>query len=238
MKLKNILIVILSGIVMIFILLLIGNLSKHLPIESSGVNRIKGNPMSLPEGKDYKDWKKPIVYATSTLSNFIFAYPENAYVSGFGWEKVPTKGNISIRIPSSSETNVYIFTNSSPISSFNPKATTLRDYKTDYFTTGIAGDRQVLVHNKLVTLSIREEVLVSTSTEVVVNGIPMLRQRYSLGFWSLDAQGEKYFDTSNETSLKNLLRYVFFDGKTFVIITGFGSESYIDQIAQSLYLLK
>jgi hypothetical protein len=66
----------------------------------------------------------------------------------------------------------------------------------------------------------------------------MLRQRYNTGYWDLDAQGNRFFSSSDEVAQQNALRYVFFDGRNFIIITGWReSEKWIDRVAQSVRLI-
>lgn len=176
--------------------------------------------------------------ATSTLSNFSFEYPARVYVSGFGSEGVAFRGNLNISIPTNRETvNVFIFTTPAPMGSINPSAKTLDDYKTDY-PLSATGTQQVLVNGASKNIETREIVRILSSKNVFVNDIPMVRQRYSVGHWTLDNNGNRVFGDTDESEVHDELRYVFFDGKIFVTLTGWHSDIYIDQIAYSVRLLK
>ena len=175
-------------------------------------------------------------YSTSTLSNFIFSFPSKSYLSDFGVEGVVMKENINITI--SPENNVFIFTKPAPLGgSFNASAKSLEDYVKGY-PVSKEFSFDVLVNGKKETITTREEVLVSTSTFAKINDIPMLRQRYSIGRWSIDASGKKYFSDTDESEVHDELRYVFFDNKNYVIVTGGKSSEYIDKVAQSIRLMK
>lgn len=176
--------------------------------------------------------------ATSTLSSFSFEYPARAYLSEFGAEGVVFKGNLNISIPTNREAvNVFIFTTFAPMGSINPSAKILDDYKTDY-SVSATSTQQVLVNGVSKNIETHEIVRILSSESMYVGDIPMLRQRYGVGHWTLDNNGDRVFGDTDESEVHDELRYVFFDGKTFVIITGWHSDIYIDQIAHSVRLLK
>ena len=110
--------------------------------------------------------------ATSSLENFEFSYPKKAFIAGYGWEKVGFEGDINIVIEGQQE--VFIFTQPAPMTSFNPSARSLADYESSYATSA-TGTRQQLINGTLQDINIREQVLISTSTQVDVSGIKMLR---------------------------------------------------------------
>jgi uncharacterized membrane protein len=157
-------------------------------------------------------------------------------LTGFGWEQAAVPGAYNISVPSDAgEGHVYIFTQSSPLGSINPTAKTLDDYRIDY-PISATSSRQIIVKGKPTTMEVNPRARILSSEYVTINGITMLKQRYSVGFWSLDAYGNRVFDVSDESSVNDELRYVFFDGKTFVVITGWKSDFYINQIAQSVLI--
>ena len=178
---------------------------------------------------------------TKTVSNFSFEYPSHWYITGLAWEQEVIPGAYNISIPNNTsadgEHHVYIFTAPSPLTSINPNAQTLADYRTDY-SLSATSTRHVLVNGTPTTIETRREVRVLSSKGLIINDIPMLRQRYGVGNWSLDANGNRTFDTSSEADVTDELRYVFFDRKTFIIITGWQADSYIDQISHSIRLLR
>lgn len=107
---------------------------------------------------------------------------------------------------------------STPCMRFNPNAKLLADYGKGYRV----GDFEEVIHSQ---------------QGVTINGIPMLRQIYSQGYWTDHGTG-KLFDPIIESGVDHQVRYVFFDGSKFVVITGFRAELYIDQIARSVRLLR
>jgi hypothetical protein len=182
--------------------------------------------------------QQKVATTSKTIGNFSIEYPLDWYVTGFGWEQASVPGAYNISIPDSGsggEQHVYIFTLPSPLGSINSRAKTLDDYRTDY-PLSATSTRQILVNGTSTTIETHQEVRILSSEDVTINGIPMLRQHYSVGEWSLDASGNRIFDTSNEADVTDELRYVFFDGKTFVVITGWHADAWIDQIARSVQL--
>ena len=154
--------------------------------------------------------------ATATISNFSFAYPNRGFVTDLGYEGVVSKGNINIVIEG--QASVFIFTKPSILGGkFNPSATSIKDYKSDY-----------------------SGILISTSSRIMINGIEMLRQRYSVGSWQVNEVGEKYFHDTDESETHDQLRYVFFDGKQFIIVTGWSqhreNDYLIDNLVRTVHL--
>jgi hypothetical protein len=179
-----------------------------------------------------------VVNTTETIGNFTFGYPKGqGTLSEFGWEGVVEPGNYTLVINGMTNYDLFIFTVPSSLNSLNPNARSLDDYRTDYPLSGTS-TRQVLVNGTPTTVETREEVRILSSEDVTINGIPMLRQRYSTGEWSLDADGNRVFDSSMEADVTNELRYVFFDGKTFVVLTGWQADGTIDYVAHTISLLK
>lgn len=159
---------------------------------------------------------------TYQLSNFSFEHSQyDEIADSVAWEGLPCPGEIMVRVPyiAYEETSVYIST--SPTTSctdFNGNAKTLNDYTHDYkgafFTT-----------------------VVHSSEKVSVNGIPMLKQIYSVGYTRKDNNGKEIFDTSDR-GWDHQLRYVFFDGKKFVIIEGWQAPEYVEKIVKTIKLVK
>lgn len=175
--------------------------------------------------------------ATSTFSNFSFEYPASASVQEFSWEGVKSPGNTVIGIPTSrTSATIFLFTTPAPLSSINPSAKTLSDYE-DTYPIGATSTVQALVQGSVQTIVTQEEVRILSTEATTSNGIPMLRQRYSVGHESVDETGNPTFKDDSEAEVDNELRYVFFDGKSFVIITGWQDDSYIERIVGSIRLL-
>ena len=154
--------------------------------------------------------------ATATIAHFHFAYPNKSYLTGLGYEGVASKGNTNIVIEG--QVSVFIFTKPSILGGkFNPAAKSLEDYAKDY-----------------------SGILISTSTRMTLNGIPMLRQRYSVGSWQTNEKGEKYFHDTDESETHDQLRNVFFDGTQFIIVTGWSqhreNDYLIDNLVSTIHL--
>jgi len=164
-------------------------------------------------------------------------------VGPFGWDGTGDgEANLSIHIPViDNPVDVYFFTTPEPLGSINPSAKTLDDYETDY-PISAARMGTALVHGATVKIRIVETVHVLSNAKLLINNIPMLRQRYSVGRWLLDSDGNSIFDDSGDTEVDNELRYVFFDGKRFVILSSGDSspagDEFTDQIAACIQLLK
>jgi len=164
--------------------------------------------------------------ATSTLSNFSFAYPSanTSLIQHLAQEGVACDGEVAVSFSEQGDpeiAEVYIATSpSTACMRFNPNAKVLSDYEKGYQT----GDFEEVIHSQ---------------EKLTINGIPMLRQIYSQGYWTDHGSGTgvKAFDTSNEGSRDHELRYLFFDGSKFVTVAGLKTEEdYIDQIARSIRL--
>jgi|GEM_PF-2198636 len=177
---------------------------------------------------------------TTTIGIISFDHPSNWRVTAFGWEKVAVPGAYNISIPDAGpdgERHVFLFTAPSPFSSINPAAESLDDYRTGYPLSPTT-TQEVLVKDEPTTIETREQVRILFTEDVVVNGIPMLRQRYSIGRWQPDFNGTIVFWSTDELGEQNQLRYVFFDDTTFVVITGWRADTYIDQIARSVRMTR
>lgn len=157
---------------------------------------------------------------TEVLGDFTFAYPAaNGPSFSLTWEGVLCNGAVALSFPPQ---KVVIATSpSTACTVFNPNAQVLADYGKGYRSN----DFEEIIHSQ---------------KAVTVNGIPMLRQIYSQGYWTDHGSGSgvKVFDTSSEGSIDHQLRYVFSDGSTFFIVTGWKAEPYIDQVAKTIQKIK
>jgi hypothetical protein len=182
--------------------------------------RITGNSLSdLSTGSLEKQ-----DVATETINNFTFSCPRTtaSLSKSLAWEGIPCPREMVVSFSEKGDqgvAEVYLATSpSTPCMSFNPTAKVLADYETGYRTN----DFEEMIHSQ---------------KSVFINGFPMLRQIYSQGYWTDygSGTGSKVFDVTRENSVDHHLRYVFFDGSRFVIITGgTASEPYIDEIARSI----
>jgi hypothetical protein len=153
--------------------------------------------------------------ATGTLSNFSFEYPVSAHIGGASTEGVHCPNEVIISIPQR-KFDALVFISTSPstaCTAFNPNAETLADYETGYRQ----GDFQEVIDSQ---------------DGVMVNGILMLRQVYSHGYWKDGVLG---FDLDIGYAY-HYVRYVFFDGSKFVMVDGSNSDKYITPIVQSIRL--
>jgi hypothetical protein len=172
--------------------------------------------------------------STGTLSNFTFSYPDDYRLSEAGWLKVVIAGDIQLN-KAESESSVYISTNPAPYAIFNPKARSLDDYMHDYPVGQVK--QQVRTKDGVVEVSTSTIAIIHSQEKFVANGIPILRQIYSFGYWEVDSDGKRVLSPM-DTQIDHDIRYIFFDGKTFVIIDGWQSEKDMDQIARSVRLIK
>jgi len=154
------------------------------------------------------------------LSNFSFEYSEyDEFSDKVAWEGVACPGEVYIRTPfiAYESTDVSIATSpSTTCTEFNDNAKTLADYEQGYKGKW----RTTIVHS---------------SEKVIINNIPMLKQIYSIGYTKNDNEGKEILDTSD--GVDRQLRYVFFDGSKFVIVTGWQSQKYIEKVVRSIKLL-
>lgn len=162
---------------------------------------------------------------TERIGNFTFWYPKGqGVVSEFGWEGVLFPGNHTLAVHGITDYTLFFFTTPAPLSSVNPRATTLDEYRHDY---------------AIATTSPQRMVHILSSEDVTINDIPMLRQHYSVGYWTTNESGEQVFKSDSETDITDVLRYVFFDGETFVVFTSAhaDSDNWVDYIAHGIQLL-
>lgn len=159
---------------------------------------------------------------TSTLSNFSFEYSEyDEFSNNVGWEGVPCPGEVVIRVPfiAYEQTSVSISTSPTTLcTDFNEKAKTLDDYNEGYKDA-------------------RYTTVIHSSEKVTINNIPMLKQVYSQGTIKKNTDGKETLDTS-DSGIDRQLRYVFFDGSKFVIVTGWQAPKYVEKIIQTIKLVK
>ncbi len=159
--------------------------------------------------------EETITLKTFTFDNFSFEHPatwmvdhniDGNYLANGGDENT---GNFVAR--DENQSYLYIFT-APPASivddllgSINPEAKTLSDYEHDYFLQAST------------TEDVRSQVLVIESEHITINNIPMLRQLYSIGY----RYNGQFLESGYEEDAGPALirqRYVFFDGKQFVVI--------------------
>lgn len=157
---------------------------------------------------------------TAVLSNFSFEYSEyDEFSPEVAWERVPCPGEVYIRTPfiAYESTGVSIATSPSTLcTEFNDNAKTLADYEQGYKGKW----RTTIVHS---------------SEKVTINNIPMLRQIYSIAYTKKDGDGNEILDTSD--GVDHELRYVFFDGSKFVIVTGWQASKYVEKLVNTIKLL-
>lgn len=164
-----------------------------------------------------------VVNTTESIGSFTFGYPEGqGELSTFGWEGVVFPGDYTLILRGITNYELFIFTTPAPLSSINPAAISLDDYRHDYSSADGKG-----VH-------------ILSSEDVTINGIPMLRQRYSVGYWATDQNGKRTFKSDSEADMTNELRYVFFDDidTKFAILTGWQADDSIDYVAHTIQLLR
>jgi len=152
---------------------------------------------------------------TSTFSNFSFSYP-GRNEAGTGWDGTwcPGVHQVHSGYP---DHQIAMATTSAPLCAiaFNPNAKTLADFEGGYSIANTFVER------------------INSQSYVTTNGIRMLRQIYSQG----RPQPDGTIDVTTESSIDHQLRYVFFDGKSFVVITAWKDEAGLDQFVQSIHLL-
>lgn len=177
--------------------------------------------------------------ATGTFSNFIFNYPADCAISGGSGDG---HGAVIIECPSDSiyaprgfAINVATSTSFEP---FRPNAKTLDDYKTNYLLEDFEPFEEQ-TKDGIVVDHRAHEVVIYSQEELTVNGIPMLRQIYSYGTLDQEYDGHSSFEATDEWGADHALRYVFFDGKSFVILVSGGSQNLtMDTIARSIRIQK
>ncbi|MHB8860356.1 MAG: hypothetical protein ACYC48_01325 [Minisyncoccota bacterium] len=173
---------------------------------------------------------------TEVIGNFTFAYPKGqGFLSAFGAEGVVYPGDYTLVLNGITNYTLFFFTIPAPLSSINPAARSLDDYRTDY-PVSTSSPQQVSGPNGTTITLPQTEVHILSSEEVTINGIPMLRQRYSVGYWTTDQSGQRVFKSDSEASVTNELRYVFFDSTTFVVLTGYQADDWIDYVAHTITL--
>lgn len=154
---------------------------------------------------------------TSTFSNFSFSYPGRS-AAGTGWDGVwcPGVHQVHSGYPENQDNLIAMATTSAPLCAiaFNPNAKTLADFEGGYSIANTFVER------------------INSQSYVTTNGIRMLRQIYSQG----RPQPDGTIDVTTEYSVDHQLRYVFFDGKSFVVITAQIGDG-LDQFVQSIQLL-
>ena len=188
-------------------------------------------PASQPQGPG-----PAVATSTETISNFTFSYPKGqGRLSEFGSEGVVYPGDYTLALNGITNYTLYFFTAPAPLSSINPAATSLDDYRTDY-PVSTSSPQQVSGPNGTTITLPRTEVHILSDENVTINGIPMLRQRYSIGYWTTGQNGQRIFKSDSEANVTNELRYVFFDGTTFVVLTGYQADDWIDYIAHTIKL--
>ncbi len=177
-----------------------------------------------------------VATSTETISNFTFSYPKGqGRLSAFGSEGVVYPGDYTLALNGITNFMLFFFTTPAPLSSINPAATALNDYRADY-PVSTSSPQQVSGPNGTTITLPQTEVHILSSEDENINGIPMLRQRYSVGYWTTDQSGKRIFKTDSEANVTNELRYVFFDGTTFVVLTGYQADDWIDYVAHTITL--
>lgn len=151
---------------------------------------------------------------TSVFSNFSFSYPGRPE-AGTGWDSVWCEGVYQVHF-GDPDHQIAMATTSAPLCAiaFNAKAKTLADFESGYSIANTFVER---IHSQ---------------SYVAINGIRMLRQIYSQGRPRPDGTID-----STDYGADHQLRYIFFDGKSFVVITAWKDSAGIDQIVQSIHLL-
>jgi len=153
---------------------------------------------------------------TSTFSNFSFSYP-GRQAAGTGWDSAWCPGVHQVH-SGFDDHKIAMATTSAPLCniSFNPNAKTLADFEGGYSVASTFAER------------------INSQSYITINGIRMLRQIVSQGVprsdGTLGELGDGY-------GMDHQLRYVFFDGKSFVVITAWKDEAGLDQFVQSIHLL-
>jgi hypothetical protein len=158
---------------------------------------------------------------TETIEHVSFSYPNGqGELRPFGYEGVMFPGNYALTLRGMTNYDLFFFTTPAPLSSINPAAASLDDYRTDYSPAD------------------GETVHIFSTEDTNINGIPMLRQRYSLGRWTENENGERVFDASSEADMSDALRYVFFDpvDEKFFILTGTDADGWVDYVARTIHL--
>ncbi len=158
----------------------------------------------LPVSSQEEDWKT----YTSKKYGFEFQYPPSRQIVEIktdGPERVQIRDSIGI-FPINRNDNraIYIYLPISKDVGYNPSATSLEDYETDYD-------------------SLYGQVMIHSTERVQVNTIKSIKQIYTAWFWSYDVNGKEIKSfMNNEYDNGNWLRYVFFDKKdNFVILKAY-----------------
>lgn len=177
-----------------------------------------------------------VATTTETIGNFTFSYlAGQGRLSEFGSEGVVYPGDYTLTLNGITNYTLFFFTTPAPFSSINPVASSLDDYRTDY-PVSTSSPQQVPGSNGTTITIPQTEVRILSGEDVTIHSIPMLRQRYSVGYWTTDQNGQRYFKSDSEADVTNELRYVFFDGETFVVLTGSQADGWIDYIAHTIRL--
>lgn len=176
-----------------------------------------GTPIMLTKKSDGNKRREEI--KTYKLSNFTFKYSEyDEFSEKVAMEGIVCENMVYIKNPFINYENSGVFISTSPTTNcvvFNDNAKTLSDYEKDYgsyYTTKI-----------------------HSSERISINDIPMLKQTYSVGIMEKDGSGKDILNTDYYNGTKEGSRYIFFDGKKFIAITG--DLKYIDKIANTIQLI-
>ena len=149
-------------------------------------------------------------------------------VSTSSAEGITYDGNFTIHIPVSTviqDRILDVFTKPGYHSSINPYAKTLEDYGKDF------------------SIDKYNDVHIESQKSMILNGTPVLRQIYSVGVWVAGGRGENLAFYAND--LKHQVRYIFFDGSEFVVVTTDYGETPVqagvpelDQLMTTLHRIK
>ncbi len=132
---------------------------------------------------------------------------------------------------------------------YNPTAESLDDYRHDYkigtYMDEVEGEDGNYYKNER-----DHTVIIHEQEDVVINGIPGLKQLYSTGFWKTrGTTGEQYVYEIDAMERKHVIRYVFFRGGEPIILqtsgggynqlnTPFLTTKRLDKMAQTFLFTK
>ncbi len=183
------------------------------------------NPSSCDQSATTTDCSKFPIQATSStyavgtttsvFNNFSFSYP-GRLGAGTGWDSGWCPGVHQVHF-GETDHQIAMATTSAPLCAvvFNQNAKVLADFEGGYSIANTFVER---IHSQ---------------NYVTINGIRMLKQIYSQGPLNTDGT----INSTIEYGVDHQLRYVFFDGRSFVMITAWKDEAGLDRIVQSIRLL-